>query len=151
MYWYVARSKMKQEFKAEEYFENLGVNAYVPYVQVPNKTNSSFKKKPAISGYVFFSLPKFNYGLVNSNPLIGDVVKNHNGVVQVSEQEISAMKKHLSSHYGKDDFGGAQVGDTIALSHGVFSGRTGEVVVKEKNRLIINLKSIAMRLTIALN
>ena len=151
MYWFVARSKMKQEFKAEEYFENLGIPAYVPYVQVPNKTNSSFQKKPAISGYVFFSLPKFNYGLVNSNPLIGDVVKNHNGVVQVSEQEISAMKKHLSSHYGKDDFGGAQVGDSIALSHGAFSGKIGEVVVKEKNRLIINLKSIAMRLTIALN
>ena len=151
MYWFVARSKMRQEFKAEEYFEQMGIPAYVPYVRVSSKANRNSKRKPAISGYVFFSLPKFNYGLVNSNPLIGDVVKNYQGVIQVPEQEIMAMKKHLSSNYENDDFQEAKVGDTIELSHGVFSGRTGEIVVKDKKRLIINLKSIAMRLTIALN
>ena len=88
---------------------------------------------------------------MNSNPLIGDVVKNYQGVIQVPEQEIMAMKKHLSSNYENDDFQEAKVGDTIELSHGIFSGRTGEIVVKDKKRLIINLKSIAMRLTIALN
>ena len=151
MYWFVARSKMRQEFKAKEYFEKMGIPAYVPHVRVSNSANRNLKRKPAISGYVFFSLPKFNYGLVNRNPLIGDVVKNYQGVIQVPEKEIMAMKKHLSSNYENDDFQEAQVGDTIELSHGVFSGRTGEIVVKDKKRLIINLKSIAMRLTIALN
>lgn len=151
MEWFVVRSKPKQEFKAEEIFKRQGIDAYVPYVKKQDKKSSRLIKKVAVSGYVFFCLPKFNYSVVNDNPLVGDVIKNHDGIVKVSSEEILAMRKHLSSHYSSSDFSQFAVGDTIELSHGVFSGKEGEVVIIEKNRLIINLKSIAMRLSIALN
>ena len=151
MDWFVVRSKPKQEFKAEETFKRHGIDAYVPYVKKHDKKSNRLIKKVAVSGYVFFCLPKFNYSVVNDNPLVGDVIKNHDGVVKVSSEEILAMRKHLSSHYSSSDFSQLAVGDTFELSHGVFSGKEGEVVIIEKNRLIINLKSIAMRLSIALN
>ena len=152
MDWFVVRSKTKQELNAKAYFDQLGVEAYVPYyLKRASNTAKAVKKKPAISGYVFFSLEKFNYAVVNTNPLVGDVLKNSQGIVKISQEEIDAMKNHLSSRYASDDFKNKAVGDTIELQHGVFSGKEGEIVVKEKNRLIINLKSIAMRLSIALN
>lgn len=151
MYWFVVRSKTKQEFKAEETFKRQGIDAYVPYVKKHDTKSNKLIKKPAISSYVFFSLSKFSYSVVNDNPFVGDVIKNHDGVVIVSNEEIQAMRKHLSSHYATSDFSQVAIGDTIELSHGIFSGKQGEVVVIEKNRIIINLKSIAMRLSIALN
>lgn len=108
------------------------------------------REVPAITGYVFVQLPKFNYQTINNNPLVTDVIKRNGKVVEVMEEEVDLMKKHLNTTYEASDFTRVSVGDYITLEHGSFSGNEGEVVEVNKNRIILTLKSISMRLSIAL-
>ena len=153
MNWYVVRSKLRQELKARDYFTSCGLEAYVPsQIKITQKSGGQQKREvPAISGYVFVQLPKFNYQAINDNPLVTDVIKRNGKVVEVLTEEVDLMKKHLNATYHSSDFGSVQIGDLITLEHGAFSGNKGEIVEIKKNKIILNLKSIAMRLSIALN
>ena len=153
MNWYVVRSKLRQELKARDHFKFAGLDSYVPS-QIKTIEKRGVKKKreiPAISGYVFVQLPKFNYQVINSNPLVTDVIKRNGKVVEIRSEEIDLMKQHLDSVFNATDFNQVLIGDTIAIEHGAFSGKEGEVVEVKKNKIIINLSSISMRLSIALN
>ena len=70
MSWFAAKTKFKGEFKALDFFKSIGVKSYVPYFKTKRVWSDRIKKVtvPAISGYVFFYLPKINYELVNINP-----------------------------------------------------------------------------------
>ena len=151
--WYVVRSKLRQELKARDCFQSAGFDAYVPSQIKIVETKSGQKKRevPAITGYVFVQLPQFNYQTINNNPLVTNVIKRNGKVVEVHKEEVDVMKKHLNTAFAPTDFDRVAVGDSITLEHGAFSGNEGEVVELKKNKIILNLKSIAMRLSIALN
>lgn len=153
MNWYVVRSKLRQELKARDCFHSFGFDAYVPSQMkiVENKGVQKKREIPAITGYVFVQLPKFTYQTINSNPLVTDVIKRNGKVVEVLDEEVDLMKRHLSTSFNASDFNRVAVGDSITLEHGAFSGNEGEVVEVKKNKIILNLKSISMRLSIALN
>lgn len=153
MSWYVVRSKLRQELKARSYFSEQGFEAYVPSRIKRIELQGKIKQRevPVIGGYVFVALPRFNYAIVNDNPMVTDVIKRSGKVVEVSEDEISVMKKHLDPVYQAEDFSDKGIGDIIAIDHGPFSGNQGEVVSRSKNKIILNLASISMRLSIALN
>ena len=153
MNWYVVRSKLRQELKARDRFKLAGLDSYVPS-QIKTIEKRGVKKKreiPSISGYVFVQLPKFNYQVINSNSLVTDVIKRNGKVVEIRSEEIDLMKKHLNSVFNATDFNQVLIGDPITIEHGAFSGKEGEVVEVKKNKIIINLSSISMRLSIALN
>ena len=57
MCWFAAKTKIKGEFKAKDFFNSVGINPYV--LHQPEKFGLTESKKvtvPAISGYVFFEL-----------------------------------------------------------------------------------------------
>ena len=60
MSWFAAKTKFKGEFKALDFFKSIGVKSYVPYFKTKRVWSDRIKKVtvPAISGYVFFYLPK---------------------------------------------------------------------------------------------
>ena len=151
--WYVVRSKFRKELKARNYFQGDGYEAFVPCIlTVSQKDSEKIEREvPAISGYVFVRLPKFNYKPFNDNPLVTDVIKSNGKVVEVMPEEVDLMKRHLSTDYLSSDFKNVEVGNLISLEHGVFSGYQGKVVEVKNNKIIINLKSISMRLSISLN
>ena len=149
MKWYVRKSKFKNEFNAKEFFKGMGIDSYVPYFY--HKNGKSTKKKIAIPGYVFVSLKKFEYKLINVNPFVGDVLKDHRGVIEISDEEISVMKKHLTSSYDQSDFDGFKIGDKIEITHGHFNGYKGQLVEKRNNKVIINLNSLSIQLVIRID
>ena len=149
MNWYVMKSKYKREFYAQDFFYNLNIDSYVPYFNHYN--GKSNKKKIAIPGYIFVSLKKFEYKFLNINPFVGDVLKDHKGVIEISDAEISTMKKHLTSSYGLSDFEKYDIGDNIVISHGQFNGAKGQLVEKRNNKVIINLISLSIQLIIRID
>lgn len=149
MNWYIMKSKYKREFYAQDFFNSLNIDSYVPYFNHYN--GKSNKKKIAIPGYIFVSLKKFEYKFLNINPFVGDVLKDHKGVIEISDAEISTMKKHLSSSYEYSDFNNFNVGDNIVISHGHFQGKKGQLVEKRNNKVIINLNSLSIQLIIKLD
>lgn len=149
MKWYVMKSKFKKEFYAKEFFKSMSIDSYVPYFNYNN--GKSNKKKIAIPGYVFVSLKKFEYKLINVNPFVGDVLKDHRGVIEISDEEISVMKKHLTSSYDQSDFDGFKIGDNIEITHGHFNGYKGQLVEKRNNKVIINLNSLSIQLVIGID
>ena len=97
------------------------------------------------------SLKKFEYKFLNINPFVGDVLKDHNGVIEISDAEISIMKKHLSSTYEYSDFDDFNIGDNIVITHGQFNGVKGQLVEKRNNKVIINLISLSIQLIIRID
>ena len=85
MCWFAAKTKQRSEFKAEEFFNSVGINAYVPSFQTRRVWSDRIKKVivPAINGYVFFELSKLNYSLLNSNPYTKNIVKN---IVKIAQK-----------------------------------------------------------------
>lgn len=149
MTWYVMKSKYKREFYAQNFFNDLNIDSYVPFFEHYN--GKSKNKKVAIPGYIFVSLKKFEYKILNSNPFVGDVLKDHNGVIEVSDNEISIMKKHLSSTYEYSDFDDFNIGDNIVITHGQFNGVRGQLVERRNNKVIINLISLSIQLIIRID
>ena len=149
MNWYIMKSKYKREFFAQDFFNSLNIDSYVPYFNHYN--GKSNKKKIAIPGYIFVSLKKFEYKFLNINPFVGDVLKDHNGIIEVSDAEISVMKKHLSSSYEYSDFDNYNIGDNIEITHGQFNGIKGQLVEKRNNKVIINLISLSIQLIIRID
>ena len=149
MKWYVMKSKFKKEFYAKEFFKGMSIDSYVPYFNHYN--GKSNNKKIALPGYVFVSLKKFEYKLLNINPFVGDVLKDHRGVIEISDEEISVMKKHLTSSYEHSDFNHFKIGDNIEITHGHFNGHKGQLVEKRNNKVIINLNSLSIQLVIGID
>jgi len=143
------KSKYKREFYAQNFFNDLNIDSYVPFFEHYN--GKSKNKKVAIPGYIFVSLKKFEYKILNSNPFVGDVLKDHNGVIEVSDNEISIMKKHLSSTYEYSDFDDFNIGDNIVITHGQFNGVRGQLVERRNNKVIINLISLSIQLIIRID
>ena len=123
MSWFVAYSKFRSELKASNFFERMGVPAYVPCFEEKRLWSDRIKKirKPAISGYVFFRIEKLSYAKINLNPFIKSIVKSNGEVVKIKESEIMQLKEALKFHSRANKY---SKGDNVKLE---MSDRIGEL------------------------
>lgn len=150
MCWFAAKTRQRSEFKAEEFFNSVGINAYVPSFQTKRIWSDRIKKVivPAINGYVFFELSKLNYSLLNSNPYTKNIVKNINGLPAViSEDEISTLKNHVNGRTCSSDLK-LEKGQNIKIQSGPFMFKKGVINKISDNKVVINLKSINISLVL---
>lgn len=149
MNWFVVRTKPKHEFKAQDYFKSLMVQTYI--ATTPMLKSNKYKiPKVVLPSYIFTRLEKLDYNLINCNPFTRDVLKISGKPALISDKEIQVMQKHLTSSYDGNDFYNVTVGDLYSIPHGMFSGQTGEVVQKTKNKISLLLKSLGVVITISL-
>ena len=94
MCWFAAKTKQKGEFKALEFFISMGINSYVPSYTTKRIWSDRIKKVtvPAISGYVFFELPRIDFNLINLNPFTKNIVRDIGGMPAVITDE--EMDRH---------------------------------------------------------
>ena len=74
----------------------MGINSYVPSYLTKKVWSDRIKKVtvPAISGYVFFELPKIDFNLININPFTKNIVRDIDGIPAViKDEEIVALKE----------------------------------------------------------
>ena len=150
MGWFVAKTKNKGEFKAMSFFNSIGINSYVPSYQTKRVWSDRIKKVtvPAISGYIFFEIPKMNYDLINLNPYTRSVVKNICGAPAIiTEFEIATLKEHLSggASNNKSIF---YEGQDVKVCSGPFIFKEGVVNKVGDNKIIIEIGSININLIV---
>ena len=150
MCWFAAKTKQKGEFKAKDFFSSIGVNSYVPSYLTRKVWSDRIKKitVPAISGYVFFELPKIDFDLINLNPFTKNIVRDIDGLPAIiKDEEMVVLKKHLNGEAISNDID-LQKGQKIKVNSGPFMFKKGTVDKISYNKVIINIESININLII---
>jgi len=149
MSWFVAYTRPRAEFKAQNFYSKIGIVSYVPAFSEERQWSDRIKKvqRPAISGYVFIKLDKLVYEIINSNPFTRCLVKNDGVVVEITNKEIDVLKKALDKGLvTKDDFA---CGDLLSIQSGPFKNKTGIVELIEKNTIVLLLNKLKVKLSLA--
>ena len=150
MCWFAAKTKHKGEFRALEFFISMGINSYVPSYTTKRVWSDRIKKVtiPAISGYVFFELPRIDFNLVNINPFTKSVVRGINGLPAIiKDEEIVVLKKHLNGE-AINNVVDLQEGQKIKVNSGPFVFKKGTINKISCNKVIISIESININLVL---
>ena len=150
MKWFVAHTKFRGELRAQESFNALGVNSYVPVFEGKKEWSDRIKKTttPAISGYIFFQAEKINYALVNLNPYLKNVLRRFGKAVEIKSSEIDAMKNCLKNYTEEVSF---NTGDTVKILSGCLKNKEGIVETVEGSFLTLLVNSIKVKLSLNQN
>lgn len=149
MNWFVAYTRPRAEFRAQEFYSKMGITSYVPAFSEERQWSDRLKKvkRPAISGYVFIMLDKLNYEVINSNPFTRSVVKNDGAAVEIQNKEIEVLKTALDKGLlTKADFA---CGDLVYIQNGPFKNKKGMVELIEKNTIVLLLNKVKVKLSLA--
>lgn len=149
MNWFVAYTRPRAEFRAQEFYSKMGITSYVPAFSEERQWSDRLKKvkRPAISGYVFILLDKLNYEVINSNPFTRSVVKNDGAAVEIQNKEIEVLKTALDKGLlTKADFA---CGDLVYIQNGPFKNKKGMVELIEKNTIVLLLNKVKVKLSLA--
>tara|TARA_Y100000768_G_C23870611_1_gene630282 strand:+ start:349 stop:825 length:477 start_codon:yes stop_codon:yes gene_type:complete len=150
MCWFAAKTKHKGEFRALEFFISMGINSYVPSYTTKRIWSDRIKKVtvPAISGYVFFELPRIDFSLINLNPFTKNIVRDIDGrPAIIKNKEIATLKDYFDGKLTECDVNLVQ-GQRIKINSGPFAFKKGTVNKISCNKVIINIDSININLVI---
>ena len=149
MNWFVAYTKPRSEFKAQDFFSKIGVCSYVPAFKESRQWSDRVKqvRAPAITGYIFIRLDMLTYDLINSNPFTRSLVKNDGVVAEIQNKEIDVLKNALDKGFvTKADFA---CGDLVYIQNGPFKNKKGMVELIEKNNIVLLLNKMKVKLSLA--
>ena len=149
MSWFVAYTRPRAEFKAQNFYSKMGIVSYVPAFSEERQWSDRLKKikRPAISGYVFIKLDKLGYELINSNPFTRSLVKSDGVVVEIQNKEIDVLKNALDKGLvTKADFA---CGDLVYIQNGPFKNKKGMIELIEKNTIVLLLNRVKVKLSLA--
>ena len=150
MSWFAAKTKQKGEFKALNFFISMGINCYVPSYITKRVWSDRIKKVtvPAISGYVFFELPKIDFGLINLNPFTKNIVRDIGGrPAIIKNEEIANLKDYFDGKLITSDVNLVK-GQRVKVNKGPFIFKKGTVNKTSYNKVIISIESININLVL---
>ena len=150
MNWYAIYTKPKGELKAKSFFEQNGLESFVPFKKTIEKKAKKLvcKQQVLISGLAFFKMEELNFELVNRNPFTKSVVRSLGKPALISQAEIDAMRNYLCpKSEGETNY---DPGALIAIESGVFSGSKAEVIEQRGDYVWVTLASLGLKLCIDL-
>ncbi len=148
MPWYALYTQSRQEKKVAARLEQYGIEAYCPLI-IQMRQWSDRKKKvevPLLPSYVFVKLA----------PQEREKVFQVSGVVRylywlgqpaiIREEEIVVLQEWLQNTVTSFEVRGIQPGDPFEIPSGPFMGKKGIVSKVEKNRLILVLEELGVKI-----
>ena len=150
MNWFAAKTKQKGEFKALNFFNSIGINSYVPSYVTKRVWSDRIKKVtvPAISGYVFFELPKIDFGLINLNPFTKNVVRDIEGKPAIiKNEEITSLRDYFDGKLIASDVNLVK-GQRVKINKGPFIFKKGTINKMSYNKVIISIESMNINLVL---
>ena len=150
MNWFAAKTKQKGEFKALNFFNSIGVNCYVPSYVTKRVWSDRIKKVtvPAISGYVFFELPKIDFGLINLNPFTKNIVRDIEGKPAIiKNEEITSLRDYFDGKLIASDVNLVK-GQRVKINKGPFIFKRGTINKMSYNKVIISIESMNINLVL---
>jgi transcriptional antiterminator RfaH len=148
-HWMAIYTKPRSEKKVEKRLIEDGIEAYCP-TYITLKQWSDRKKKvelPLLPSYVFVKIEEQKRQVVLNDPSVLNFVFWLGQPVNIKEDEILGLKEahRMTSEENYSE------GDIFEINSGAFKGSKGEVLKIEKNKLIIYLPSLRVRLVLNKN
>ena len=153
MNWFVIYTKSRQEKKVALELEKMGITVYCPMINQIRQWSDRKKKVevPLISSYVFVHLKERDRETVFEVPGIVRYVYWLEKPAIVRDEEIAVMKAWLSTQTVEAKVEGLRRGDRMKVSSGVFEGKEGFVEEISKNRVLLLLPDLGMKITLNRN
>ena len=153
MNWFVIYTKSRQEKKVALELEKMGITVYCPMINQIRQWSDRKKKVevPLISSYVFVQLKERDREAVFEVPGIVRYVYWLEKPAIVRDEEIAVMKAWLSTQTVEAKVEGLRRGDRMKVSSGVFEGKEGFVEEISKNRVLLLLPDLGMKITLNRN
>ena len=153
MNWFVIYTKSRQEKKVALELEKMGITVYCPMINQIRQWSDRKKKVevPLISSYVFVQVKEREREAVFEVPGIVRYVYWLEKPAIVRDEEIAVMKAWLSAQTVEAKVEGLRRGDRMKVSSGVFEGKEGFVEEISKNRVLLLLPDLGMKITLNRN
>ncbi|PKV65429.1 transcription antitermination factor NusG [Polaribacter sp. Hel1_33_96] len=153
MNWFVIYTKSRQEKKVALELEKMGITVYCPMINQIRQWSDRKKKVevPLMSSYVFVQLKERDREAVFEVPGIVRYVYWLEKPAIVRDEEIVVMKAWLSNQTVEAKVEGLRRGDRMKVSSGVFEGKEGFVEEISKNRVLLLLPDLGMKITLNRN
>ena len=153
MNWFVIYTKSRQEKKVALELEKMGITVYCPMINQIRQWSDRKKKVevPLISSYVFVQLKERDREAVFEVPGIVRYVYWLEKPAIVRDEEIAVMKAWLSTQTVEAKVEGLRRGDRMKVSSGIFERKKGFVEEISKNRVLLLLPDLGMKITLNRN
>lgn len=147
-FWFVARTIAQAELKMRTYFEDHGIECFVPTKKEVKKWKGEMTEKeiPIIHNLLFF---KADYTLANSvfslNARRIHRVRSKNALLYVPDAQMEPFIRFVKEHYGKVKIleSSYVVGDKMMVRKGPFAGTIGKVTqIDNKDFFTISLDGL---------
>ena len=144
--WFVIYTKVNQEIKVAEQLNLINILSYCPTVKIIKQYSDRKKKilKPLIPSYVFVFIED---GKRNDVFSVLGVVRYMFWLGKpalVREKEIELMKYYLNGEYQEVLLSNFKKGQFHRISEGVFTGKIGQVIEVQKNKIRLQLEGLGM-------
>jgi transcriptional antiterminator RfaH len=153
MNWFVIYTKSRQEKMVALQLEKMGITVYCPMINQIRQWSDRKKKVevPLISSYVFVQLKERDREAVFEVPGIVRYVYWLEKPAIVRDEEIAVMKAWLSTQTVEAKVESLRRGDRMKLSSGLFEGKEGFVEEISKNRVLLLLPDLGMKIVLNRN
>jgi transcriptional antiterminator RfaH len=153
MNWFVIYTKSRQEKKVALQLEKMGITVYCPMINQIRQWSDRKKKVevPLISSYVFVQLKERDREAVFEVPGIVRYVYWLEKPAIVRDEEIAVMKAWLSTQTVEAKVESLRRGDRMKLSSGLFEGKEGFVEEISKNRVLLLLPDLGIKIVLNRN
>ena len=148
--WFVLYTRPQQELKVSEKLSQIGITNYCPTVTLIKQYSDRKKKvqKPLIPSYIMVFIEDHKrvdvfsvFGVIRYLFWLGKPAV-------ISEDEISLMKNYLNGVYKSIFLTTLTKGQLYKITEGPLQGRIGTVIEIQKNKIKLELKSMAMLVTL---
>ena len=144
--WFVIYTKVNQEIKVAEQLNLINIISYCPTVKIVKQYSDRKKKilKPLIPSYVFVFIEEDKRNDVFSVLGVVRYMFWLGKPALVREREIELMKYYLNGEYQEVLLSNFKKGQFHRISEGVFSGKIGQVIEVQKNKIKLQLEGLGM-------
>lgn len=144
--WFVIYTKVNQEIKVAEQLNLINIISYCPTVKIVKQYSDRKKKilKPLIPSYVFVFIEEDKRNDVFSVLGVVRYMFWLGKPALVREREIELMKYYLNGEYQEVLLSNFKKGQFHRISEGVFSGKIGQVIEVQKNKIRLQLEGLGM-------
>ena len=151
--WYALHTRFKSEKIADQYYQKMGIIAYVPTLRKTRRYTRKIKHYdiPLISCYVFVRMYETDRIKALGNPYVIQFVQIGNEISPIPDHEIDLLKKITGelNHIEVVSPDMYKLGDTVEVIRGSLTGLTGTIVENRgKQDMIVELSHLGIQLKI---
>lgn len=144
--WYALYTRPRWEKKANDEFEAMGIEAYLPLLKTLRQWSDRKKmvELPLMPSYIFVRITMDQYETVRRTRGIVNFVYYRQKPAIVRDVEIEALKEFL----GKAKHSTIEFieGDKVQISSGILAGKKGTITKIGKDRVLLLIDELNMAL-----